>query len=91
MAREKFAVRLASKERDKLEHMVRAGKSSARVTARARILLKADEGWTAPQVAQALDVSEGTVFRIKRRFAEAGLEGALLRLLMAPAMGAGIR
>ena len=30
-----------------------------------------------PQVAEALDVAEGTVFRIKRRFAEAGLEGVL--------------
>ena len=26
---------------------------------------------------QALDVSEGTVFRLKRRFAEDGLDGAL--------------
>ena len=75
--REKFAVRLTPEERDQLEHMVRAGKSSARVTTRARILLKTDEGWTAPKVAQALDVSEGTVFRLKRRFAEDGLEGAL--------------
>ena len=77
MVREKFAVRLTPEERDQLEHMVRAGKSSARVTTRARILLKTDEGWTAPKVAQALDVSEGTVFRLKRRFAEDGLEGAL--------------
>ena len=74
MAREKFAVRLTPEER---EHMVRAGKSSARVINRARILLKTGEGWPAPKVAQALDVSEGTVFRIKRRFAEDGLEGAL--------------
>ena len=44
---------------------------------RARILLKADEGWSAPQVAEALDMAEGTVFRIKRRFAEEGLEGVL--------------
>ena len=29
-------------------------------------------------MAEALDVSVGTVFRIKRRFAEDGLEGALL-------------
>ena len=74
---EKFAVRLSPEERDQLEHMVRAGKSSARVTTRARILLKTDEGWSAPRVAQALDVSEGTVFRLKRRYAEDGLEGAL--------------
>ena len=77
MVREKFAVRLTPEERDQLEHMVRAGMSSARVAARARILLKTDEGWSAPKVAQALDVSEGTVFRIKRSFSEGGLEGVL--------------
>ena len=77
MVREKFAVRLTPEERDQLEYMVRAGRSSARVTTRARILLKTDEGWSAPRVAQALDVAEGTVFRIKRWYAEDGLEGAL--------------
>ena len=77
MAREKFVVRLTPEERDQLEHMVRGGKSSARITARARILLKTDEGWTAPRVAQALDVAEATVLRIKRRFTEDGLDGVL--------------
>ena len=41
------------------------------------MLLKTGEGWSASRVAQALDVAEGTVFRIKRRFAEDGLDGAL--------------
>ena len=77
MVREKFGVRLTPEQRNQLEHLVRAGKSSARVTTRARILLKTDDGWSAPQVAEALDVVEGTVYRIKRRFAEAGLEGVL--------------
>ena len=77
MVREKFTVRLTPEERHQLEHMVRAGKSSARVTSRARVLLKTDEGWSASRVAQALDVTQGTVFRLKRRFAEDGLEGAL--------------
>ena len=77
MVREKFAVRLTPEERDQLEHMVRAGRSSTRVTPRARILLKTDEGWSAPSVALALDLSEGTVFSLKRRVAEDGLEGAL--------------
>ena len=77
MVREKYGVRLTPEERERLEHLIRAGKSSARVTTRARILLKTDEGWPAPRVAEALDVAEGTVFRIKRRFAEDGLEGAL--------------
>ena len=77
MVREKYGVRLEPEQRDRLEHVVRAGKSSARVTTRARILLKTDDGWFAPQVAEALDVALGTVYRIKRRFAEAGLEGVL--------------
>ena len=77
MVWEKYGVRLAPEQRDRLEHVVRAGKSSARVTTRARILLKTGDGWFAPQVAEALDVALGTVYRIKRRFAEAGLEGVL--------------
>ena len=77
MVREKFAVRLTAEERDQLEHLVRAGKSPARVTTRARILLKTSDGWSASMAAQALDVSEGTVFRLQRRFAEDGLAGAL--------------
>ena len=63
MVREKYGVRLAPEQRDRLEHVVRAGKSSARVTTRARILLKTDDGWFAPRVAEALDVVEGTVYR----------------------------
>ena len=77
MVREKYGVRLTPEQRNQLEHFVRAGKSTARVTTRARILLKTDAGWSAPQVGQALDVVEGTVFRIKRRFAEEGLAGVL--------------
>ena len=77
MVRENYGVRLTPEQRNQLEHLVRAGKSTARVTTRARILLKTDAAWSAPQVAQALDVAEGTVFRIKRRFAEEGLAGAL--------------
>ena len=48
-----------------------------RIATRARILLKVAEGGKAPQVAEALDVSEGTVYRIKRRYAEEGLDGVL--------------
>ena len=77
MVREKFAVRLTPEERDRPEHMVRAGKGSARVINRARVLLQTDAGWTAPRVAQALDGSAGPVFRPKRRYAAGGLDGAL--------------
>ena len=68
MGREKYPVRLAQGERERLQLLIRGGKSPARKTARARVLLKISEGWSAPKVAEALDISVGTVFRIKRRF-----------------------
>ena len=77
VVRERFAVRLTPEERDQLEHMVRTGKGSTRVINRAHIQLKTSEGWPAPKVAQALDVAESSVYRIKRRFAEDGLDGVL--------------
>ena len=61
--------------RDQLEHIVRAGKNSAGVTI--RILLKTGEWRFASRVVQTSGVAEGTVFHIKRRFAEDGLDRAL--------------
>ena len=77
MALEQYAVRLTPEEREQLNRLVRSGKSSARIVVRGRILLKVDEGWTAPQVAAALDVAKSTVFRIKRRYAQEGLDSVL--------------
>ena len=77
MAQEKFAVRLSEEDRSQLEGLIRRGQHSARVVNRARILLKTDEGWSASQVAAALDTSQRTVFRTKRRYAEEGLGGVL--------------
>ena len=62
MIRDKYAVRLAPEQREELQNLIRVGKSSARVTARARILLKSDGSWAAPKVAEALDVALGTVY-----------------------------
>ena len=77
MVRDKYAVRLAQEQREELQRLVRVGKNSARVTARGRILLKSGGGWAAPQVAEALDVALSTVYRVKQRFAEEGLEKVL--------------
>ena len=57
MVRDKYSVRLAAEQREELRRLIRVGKHPARVTARARILLKSDDGWPAPQVAEALDVA----------------------------------
>ena len=75
MVAEKYAVRLSSEDRDQLERLIRSGQRSARVINRVRILLKTDAGWSASQVAAALDTSPRTVFRTKRRYAEEGLDG----------------
>ena len=77
MVRDKYAVHLAREQRKELQRLIRVGKSSARVTARARILLKSDDGWAAPRVAEALDVARSTVYRVKQHMAEAGLEKVL--------------
>ena len=77
MARKRYPVQLTEEERERLNRLIRGGKHSVRIATRARILLKVDEGWNAPQVAAALDVSVGTVYRIKRRYNEEGLDGVL--------------
>ena len=73
MVRDKHAGRLEPEQKEELQHLIRVGKSSAR----ARILLKSDDGCAAPQVAQALNVALCTVYRIKQHFAEEGLDRAL--------------
>ena len=77
MVQEKYTVRLSAEDRDQLRGLIRSGQHSARVINRARILLKTDEGWSASRVAVALDTSPRTVFRTKRRYSEAGLDGVL--------------
>ena len=48
-----------------------------RVTTRAGILLKSEDDWLDPQVAESMDVALGTVYRVKQRIAEVGLAGVL--------------
>ena len=77
MVQEIYGVELSTQERGRLRQMIRSGRSSAQAITRARILLRTDEGWTASQVAAAQEVSERTVFRAKRRYAEEGLDEVL--------------
>jgi transposase len=79
-----FVVRLTEAERLELDALVCKGKASALSIARARILLKADQGkqgeaQTDAQVAEALSVAAKTVFNVRRRWVEEGLEAALRR------------
>ena len=61
-------VKLRGRERAELERLVRSGTESARKLARARVLLKCDEGCTDEEAAEAVGVSVGTVERVRKRF-----------------------
>ncbi len=64
-------------EKEQLHGLLSSGKERARKLTRARILLKADDGWTDRNICVALDVSRPTVERTRRRFVEEGLEASL--------------
>ena len=70
MVQKKFEVRLSPEERSHLRKVVRSGRSTAQAITRARILLKVNEGWTAAQVATALDISGRMVIRDRKRYAK---------------------
>ncbi len=65
-----------------LHETISNGTAPARVTRRARILLKADEGpqgpgWADSAIAEAVEVSVPTVERVRKRAAAEGAEAAL--------------
>lgn len=69
--------RLTEAEREQLLKRARQGRGSARRLNRARTPLKASAGRRDAARAEALDLAAGTVARTRKRFVEAGLEGAL--------------
>ena len=79
MPRKKYIVNLTPEERQELEQLISSGTERARKLTRARILLKADEGWTDRAISQALDVGTATVERLRKRFVEWGGIAAIER------------
>jgi transposase len=80
--KDKFVVRLTAAQGHDLDRLAVTGKRSAATVTRARILLKADangEGWTDDRIANALDTSAATVARIRKKFAQQGLQAAVHR------------
>jgi transposase len=77
MAKKRYIVTLTADEREMLQTMIRSGTERARKLTRARILLKADDGWQDQAITKALDVGVATVERTRRRFVVEGLEAAL--------------
>jgi transposase len=77
--RKKYEVSLDDEQRAELERLVRSGRWPARKVIHARILLRADEGETDAEVAEAVEVAVATVERVRKRFAEQGPGAALDR------------
>jgi transposase len=82
--RKKYVVILTEKEREHLGQLLGAGEAPARKLMHARILLKADQGghgpgWVDEQIAEAVEVSQPTISRVRQQFVEEGLEAALNR------------
>ena len=79
MSQKQFLVQLSEQERLRLQKIVRSGKDKARKITRCRVLLLADgpQGKTDQEISDALNVCLATIFYIRRRYSQEGLERAL--------------
>jgi transposase len=82
--KKKYPVTLTRTEGEHLKSLIAAGTAPARKLTHARILLKADQGpegpaWVDDAVAEAVEVSQPTVCRVRKQYVEEGLEAALNR------------
>ena len=90
---ERYVVRLSAEERQRLEAMIRKGKSPAQRLLKARILLKSDvsadcDGWSDSRIVKSLETSVSMVYRVRRQLVEEGFEAVLSRKApAAPAAG----
>lgn len=79
MPKKLYTVELTSDERNHLKNLTSCGSEKARKLTHARILLKADEGWTDAEIAEALDVSCPTVERVRMKYVSGDLASVLER------------
>lgn len=84
---EKYTVKLTKDEQQSLSSLVKTGKHAASKILHARILLTVDEGEfadvrvlkTDKGIAHFFNINPSTLYRLRKRFVEEGLEAALLR------------
>lgn len=77
MRKKRYFVELSDDQRQRFERFIRGGTTRARPIDRVRILLHAADGTGDQEIATALHTSLSTVWHIRKRFTEDGLEGAL--------------
>ncbi len=79
-----YPVHLTAEERRHLQQLIASGTAPARMLMHARILLKADRspdgpGWADQAIADAVDVSQSTIARVRKQAVRDGMEAALNR------------
>jgi len=84
MANKRFVVKLSRGERERLDKLIRKGKTSAKIILKARILLKADQGeagerWSDEEICRALDTNVGMVARVREKLVTEGLDAVFAR------------
>lgn len=80
----RYRVMLTPTERDHLKRLLAAGTESARKLTHAPIVLKADQGpdgpgWVDEAIAEAVEVSQPTISRVRKQDVAQGLAAALNR------------
>ena len=80
----KYIVRLSNLECETLKKLITSGRGPARMFARARILLKADQsddgpGWSDERISEAFDVTVQTIERVRKQLVEEGSDAVLSR------------
>ena len=74
MGAKKYPVNLSEDERAFLKKALQSGEQPVRTSLRTRILLKADEGVTDREIAEALDCGNTTPYAVRKRYAERGVD-----------------
>jgi len=77
-----YIVELTSKERCQLQQIVAKGNTTGYRIKYAHMLLKADQGkagrgWSDPRIAEAFECNVSTVYRLRKRLVEEGLNAVL--------------
>lgn len=75
--RKSQTISLPAAERERLEKFSTTGEHKARYIQHAQVILKAAEGWTDQQIAQATGLSAKTVLQIRHRYLTEGIEAVL--------------
>ena len=75
--KKQYTVELKDEERSQLKKMTEKGSEKGRKIKRAQILLLADKGKKDQEISEWIDVTTGTVQRIRKRYATEGMENAI--------------